>query len=228
MWVICGTLGYANLVSMALYHATLFCTYLRPSALWSLQLHDCVALRADDKEGFYVLVISPVERLTLTKTGAYDEAVVLDGDVLPELGRLLEERVARRRAGLDDAVGAGADAIVPLWGFSPRKFLAAWRGAVRVNMLEAMETVYQARHGGASRDLLPKARTATEIQFRLHQNSTSAFKVYRKPGRIQQLVNTLDSGVLEYAGVIKKGFAGFVRDGGWPRPPSVPSALVLS
>ncbi len=200
MWVICGTLGYANLVSMALYHAILFSTYLRPSVRWSLQLDDLVTPRAEDKEVFHVLVISAVERLKSIKTGTYDETVVLDGNILPELGRLLQEHVERCRAAQDDAAAAEAGVPVPPGDFSLREFLPAWRGAARVNKLEAVESVYQARHDGAPRDFLVKSRTAPEIQLRLHQNTTSAFKIYHKPGRIQQLVNTLDKDVLQYAG----------------------------
>ncbi len=224
MWLSAGTLGFAGYPWQAVFQKALFATYLRPSALFALYTDDVVCPLEGPGHRHHVLVVSPIEREKATKAGQFDETVLLDGTVCPALGPLLEELVTRRR----DDEGVGADEPVRLWGFHPREFYNNWKGATMLNGLTDMETVHQARHGGASRDMLLKERAGLEIQLRLHHATASSTRIYNKPGRIQKLVSTLDAKELQYVSLVKANFESYVRSGGWPRPPKAPSAVTLS
>ena len=112
MWLLVGTLGFAGDVSHALYQVTLFDTYLRPSAARGPYADDVVPPLS--KEGFFVLIISPVERETSTTVGAYAETIVLDGGVRKDLGQLLHEQ-AVKVSSRSRACGAGT----PRWKGPP-------------------------------------------------------------------------------------------------------------
>ncbi len=163
-------------------------------------------------KGQYVLILAPVEREKSTKTGTFDETVILDGDICKELGHLLAELSARMLE-----LHQGAE-LTPLCDFNLRKFLESFKGAVARNRLPDIETVYQARHGGASRDVLRRARSQAEVKERLHHQSDSSFRLYNKPGRVQQLVRQISPELLRYAGLVRDNYAKFVLDGGFPDP----------
>ncbi len=216
LWISAGTLGAAGLVAESLYLVTLFATYLRPTALLTLYCDDLVAPR-EGTEGVHVLIVAPFERQRSTKQGYYDETVLLDGDVCDELGPLLQEHCEKMvRAFRDEH---GGDAPVPMWPFKARAFFEHWRGTVELNGLTAMETVYQARHGGASRDLLLRRRSQTEVKERLQHSSDASFRIYSKPGRVLKLVNAHGPDALRYAGQVRENFGKFIRDGVFPSPP---------
>ena len=154
---------------MGLYLIALFCTYLRPSALQSLHLEDIVKPVKKVAGGHWVLVIAPFEREKSTKTGYFDETVVLDDDVLPELGQLLYDQAKGRVVALGHTAASLAGQKTPVWGFTAAAFLAAWRDCVvRLDLQEFMVSPYQARHGGASRDYIMRKRSEEEIRARGH------------------------------------------------------------
>ena len=107
---------------------------------------------------------------------------------------------------------------VPLWSFQGREFYSQWRGGVEYLGLPEMDSVYQARHGRASRDFLLRKRSKEEIQLRLHHSTTGSFRIYHKPGRTLKLVNSLDSAALKLACQVRDTFAECVRSGEFPRP----------
>ena len=219
MWLLAGLLGSSGQSEMALFQVALFDTYLRPSALLGLYCDDVVSPLAG-RGGFHVLVIAPVEREKSTKTGSYDETVLLNGDLCPQLGVLLQEHADRRMAaeyGDDWRRLENLDPL-PLWSFQGREFYSQWRGGVEYLGLPEMDSVYQARHGGASRDFLLRKRSKEEIQLRLHHSTTGSFRIYHKPGRILKLVNSLDGGALKLACQVRDTFAECVRSGEFPRP----------
>ena len=219
LWIIVGILGHADLIEEALYLVCQFATYLRPAALMYLFCDDLVA-PVDKATGHCVLVISPIEREKSTKVGTYDETIILDGDVCPSLGDLLLEHKAKRLADEGaDVEGDEGEKLVPLWSFKPRTFYAHWKGAVEISQLPELETVYQARHGGASRDLLLRKRSELEVQLRLHHSSQASSKIYNKPGRIQKLVLSIDESAREFAYHVQRNFSNFVRAAEFPKPP---------
>ncbi len=107
---------------------------------------------------------------------------------------------------------------LPLWSFQGREFYSQWRGGVEYLGLPEMDSVYQARHGRASRDFLLRKRSKEEIQLRLHHSTTGSFRIYHKPGRILKLFNSLDSAALKLACQVRDTFAECVRSGEFPRP----------
>ncbi len=145
----------------------------------------------------YVIIVSPFEKETATKSGFYDETVVLDGDVAPCLGRLLfihaAERIASEKA---KCQGKFVAEDVQLFDLAPRAFLEPWRDGVDHLALPDMDTPYQCRHGGASRDLLLRKRTPAEVTLRGFWADVSSMRTYHKPGRIQKLVSEADPRVV--------------------------------
>ena len=193
---------------MGLYHIALFCTYLRPSALLSLRCEDLVPAVSEVAGERWVMVIAPFEREKATKTGYFDETVVLDDDIVPQLGALLSDLAKARAAASKLQPGSEAAAKLPLWGFSAAKFLDSWRACViHLGLEEFMISPYQTRHGGASRDYILKKRSEEEIRARGHWATVTAARIYRKLGRIQQLVARLTPRGLSLAQQIQKGFA---------------------
>ena len=101
-----------------------------------------------------------------------------------------------------------------MWGFTAAAFLAAWRDCVvRLDLQEFMVSPYQARHGRASRDYIMRKRSEEEIWARGHWSTTSAARIYRKPGRIQQLVARLKPASLGLAKEYGRNFAKLFRSG---------------
>ena len=134
--------------------------------------------------------------------------------MLPGLGKLLFEQASRRAALNKVALDSPEGKETTLWGFSAAEFLNAWRDTVtRLGLQEFMISPYQARHGGASRDYIMKKRSEEEIRARGHWATVAAARIYRKPGRIQQMVARLKPQKLRLAKVIQKSFCSLYRNG---------------
>ena len=206
---------------MALYLAALFASYLRPSALLNMYCDDVVSPETAD-QGVVALLVSPIEKERSTKTGQYDETVLMDGDIGELVGPLLKEQADKRLASAVAGAAAGAEADglpTPLWESSARSFYSFRTGAAELVRLPEMETVYQARHGGASRDALRKTRSQAEIQARLHHATATSSRIYDKPARILKLENRLTKAGRDYASDIRRRFAELIRSGKFPEPP---------
>jgi len=171
-------------------------------------------------EQHHVLVLAPMERETSTKVGFFDDTVICDSDVLPELGMLLEELVDKRRHDLELLGVTGEEAEdCQIFDFQPRSMYQNFRGASADLGLKDMESVYQARHGGACRDLKLKKRSTLEVQMRGHWGTNASFRIYHKPARVQQLLNAMSEEVRQYALEVQRTFVDSVRSGSFPRPP---------
>ena len=135
---------------------------------------------------------------------------------------MLKEQADRRLATCAPGAAAGVEADglpTPLWEFSARNFYSFWKGAAELVRLPEMETVYQARHGCASRDALRKTRSQAEVQARLHHATATSSRIYDKPARILKLENRLTKAGRDYASDIRRRFAELVRSGKFPEPP---------
>ena len=213
-FLISAALCFHHSAEMGLYHIGLFCTFLRPSALLSMCLNDVVPPVKKVAGEYHVLIVAPFERQVSTKTGYFDETVVLDGDVLPGLGGLLSAQVKARAKLLKVSPNDPEWFDAKLWGFGAAQFLDAWRDVVlRLGLQEFMISPYQARHGGASRDYILKKRSEEEIRARGHWASVAAARIYRKPGRIQQMVARLKPGKLRLAKDLQKNFVSYYQNG---------------
>ena len=114
------------------------------------------------------------------------------------------------------------DAETMLWGFSARQLQAAWRQAVQELGLAAMhETLYQDRHGGASRDKALKLRSDLEIQGRGRWATASSRKIYEKAGRLQELHAKTHPEVIAYGQLVRQNYNQWWRDGCVPPPPRI-------
>ncbi len=217
MWLLTGTLGVAGEVVMSLYHVSLFDTYLRPTALlW---------LFTDD------VIVSPVERDVVTKANTFGETVLLDGSLVPNPGELLTQQVERqeRKRAADENAGVAEGGLpVPFGDLNACRMSLRCRGAVTLLGFPKMETLFRCRRGGASRDLPRKRRAETEIQVRLHHASAGSSRICRKPGRLLQLVITLDPTALSYALRIWGSYSKFFLAGRFPDPPVAQSRVDLS
>ena len=220
MWAIVGYLVFHFSLEMGLYQLTLFVTYLRPTSLLKLYASDVVAPDPSNAKSCTVLIIAPFEKEVSTKSGYYDETVLMDGDVAPWLGRALEILAKQKLEQAKKTLGAEFDAEqVNLWSFGAKAFLDAWREAVDAMQLPGLDTPYQARHGGASRDMLHRSRTVPEVVLRGFWANASSMRTCHKPGRIQQLVKSANPAVVAFGSDVQRNFVGYNRDGSFLRPP---------
>ncbi len=205
--------------SMGPYYTGLSVTYLRPSAFLRLMIADVVPPVAGVGSEDWVLIISPFEKGISTKTGYFDETVLLANRAVPEYGKLLGEHIAQRRRAalaldptlLDDQIG--------LWDFNAKEFLTEWRLAVDdLGLAEDLGTPHQARHGGASYDTIMKYRTPAEVVDRGHWSTLTSARIYNKPGRIQKLVAKLSESSLDLANRVRTHFTSWYQSGSLPEP----------
>ncbi len=209
---------YLHQASTGLYHTTPFASYLRPSVLLAVSRGDLVAPVKGVGSEQWILVLAPFEKEKSTKVGDYDDAFVLSNKVVPEIGELLGLQAHRRLAEARRVNPQIAAEDVLLWDFKASEVLAAWRQAVAAEGLqESMESPYQARHEGASYDLLMGIRDEAGVRDRGHWASLSSARIYRKPARVQKLVSGLKRGQLEQAQAVAARYAVWCRSGTFPR-----------
>ena len=152
-----------------------------------------------NENSHYVLVVTPIEVEISTKTGFFDEMMVLDRSFLEEIGEFLHE--------------------VSLWSVTAKELLEDWRAGVASLMRTEMDTLHHAWCAGISRDYLLNGRTALEIQLCFMGTISSSMRNYNQPGRLPKLVHEVQGKVLRYAGQINLGFWLCVLDGLFPAPP---------
>ena len=204
--------------SMGLHHTTLFTSYLRPSVLFAVSCGELVAPVKDVGNEPRVLVQAPFEKERSTKVGYYDDTFVLSSKVVPEIGELLGLQAHRRLAEARRVNPQIAAEDVLLRDFKASEVLAAWRQAVAAEGLqESMESPHQARHEGASHDLLMGFRDEAGVRDRGHWASLSSARIYWKPARVQKLVSGLMRGQLEQAQAVAASYAVWCRSGTFPR-----------
>ena len=115
------------------------------------------------------------------------------------------------------------DGETPLWKFSGKDFLESFRDAAAEARLDhLLESPYQWRHSGPSRDKLMQLRSENAISERGRWASASSARIYKKAGRVQEALNQLTPEEKEYAEEIRLNFAAYYRGGWAPAPPRVP------
>ena len=103
---------------------------------------------------------------------------------------------------------------VPLWDFSPKDYVEAWREAVKsLGLDHVCSTPYQARHGGPLRDLQSKLRTEAEVAARGWWKSGSSVRNYAKPSRMNKVAQSAGSRILEYGEHVRNHFAPAILGG---------------
>lgn len=184
---ITGVMLYQNHHDMALYNELTFSTYARPGEMLKVLAVDVI--QRNQQFHHDVIALAPFERGEESKTGVFDEVLILDDVRMPCLGELVVQLAKNRIRQEGEAAH--------LWTFSAKQYLDVWRSCVMTLGLEEIaESPYQNRHGGASRDHLLRLRSVAAIQRRGRWSSDNSARIYDKPGRLQQLINKV-SGELE-------------------------------
>ena len=194
---------------MALFNEVTFSTYARPGEMMRVMAVDVV--QKNDQYHHHVIVLSPFERGISSKTSIFDEVLVLDDTRMPELGDLVvdwaKERIQQE----------GEEAS--LWSFRAEQFLKVWRACVQVlEVSDIAVSPYQNRHGGASRDHLLKLRSIPSIQRRGRWATDTSARIYDKPGRLQQLLNTIGKELSPFGEKIRKDFPKWFRGSSFQIP----------
>jgi hypothetical protein len=185
---------------MALFNELTFSTYARPGEMMKIQAVDVV--ERNRQFHHHVVVVAPFEREESSKSGIYDEVLILDDSRMMGLGDIVvaESKKALKERG-DEA---------KMWSFSAAQYLKVWRACVQVLQVEAVaESPYQNRHGGASRDHLLKLRSVAEIQRRGRWAADASARVYDKPGRLQQIINKFSSKLEPLGEETRKNFTSY-------------------
>jgi hypothetical protein len=189
---------------MALYNEVSFSTYARPGELIRVQVADVVSRNKDYDHD--VIILSPFERQEGSKTGIYDEVLILDDLRMTCLGPLVVELAKEKERKY------GADC--PLWGFNSSQYLKVWRACVRSLDVENLaQSPYQNRHGGASRDHLLRLRRVPAIQRRGRWAADASARIYDKPGRLQQAINSVSDKYMKLGEEMRVHFATYFRGG---------------
>ena len=167
-----------------------FVFMLRPAETMRLQGQDLVApvplgARARQK---WSLVLHPLERGVTSKTGEFDDTLLLDNPEFAWMGDVLSL--------LQEQAGRG-----PLWRFSQSSWVEHFRAAgMRLGLTRLGPPIlYQLRHGGASHEALTGFRDAWQLQQRGRWRSETSVRRYAKGGRVNQVLALLDAQLLRHA-----------------------------
>jgi len=157
----------------------MFAVYCRPSEALRLRVGDVVPPQPSlggISGTRWSLVLNPIERGSSSKTGEYDESIVLDNDDYAFLSPLLRAMTTGRRA--DEQLLPGD---YQTWA----GVFGAAGVALRLQEL-GPPVLYQLRHGGASAELLSGQRDVSGIKKRGRWLSDTSLRRYEKGGRIAQ------------------------------------------
>eukprot|EP00913_Durusdinium_trenchii_P019227 g18069.t1 len=194
---------------MALFNELTFSTYARPGELMKARVCDVVGkLKKEDND---IIILAPFERGEESKTGIFDEVLILDDKRLSSLGPLTVGMAAKK----EKKQGPQAD----LWDFNAKKYLEVWRSCVAaLGAEELAKSPYQNRHGGASRDHLQGVRSVQAIQRRGRWAADSSARIYDKPGRLQQILNKMPRNLETFGEQVRLNFAEYFQGGTFQLP----------
>ena len=159
--------------------------YLRPMESESLTAGQVVWAHSADGQRVHQLglILAPMHLAKATKTGQWEEAVLVDQ--MPEIILPLIWLKSQRAA--NDC----------LWPFRPGHLAALLREHSQALQLDALGiTAYSLRHGGASHDLLRRARPLAEVKRRGRWLSDSSLKRYSKETKLIEVVSRLPAAAL--------------------------------
>ena len=177
---------------MALYVVMLFSTYMRPGEGW--RIRGSWLTRPIGSHKSFSLILAPEEEERRSKSGQFDEAVLLDDTDMPWLGKLLYARASQ--------VGTAC-----LWPFTfemvSKKFVEV---AHNLGLTYLEPCLYQLRHGGASHDRCFKKRSNGEVQKRGRWLVSGSMRRYEKHARLQKVLEGSAPSVQEFGLAVKNAF----------------------
>jgi len=192
-------------VDMALACLIATSAYLRPGELLGLRGADVVAPMPQFGPAYshWSLVLGPADRAEArpTKTGVYDDAVILDHGCLQWVGRLLAPQVANHPG----------ERL--LWYFDDQSFHKEFVAASRRAGLSGVGLVpYSLRHAGPSWDALNKRRSLTSIQRRGRWASPLSVQRYERSSKVVSVLQGLPTSVLTYLKLCEARLSSFVLE----------------
>ena len=177
-----------QLRTAALYVATLFALYLRPSeglALKGRDIVEPVAVAGDQHVHLLVIVRNSEDKIP-DKVGEYDNSLKVDQNFFKFLAKALLDR--------SRAVGK-AGLLFPMTFAEANRHL---KEAARRLRVDDGVCLYQCRHGGAAHDLNAKARTRDEVMARGRWRTDQTVRRYTKIGKVQALLGRMPKESLEF------------------------------
>ena len=162
--------------------------YLRPDELHSLRRRDVVPPQGGrGNENMWSLVLGPLDTRTPTKTGIFDDSVVLDHPTLMWLGPHMHR--LRNAGDLDECI----------WPFSREAFGRTFAKCVRRLGLQKWGFVpYSLRHSGPSWDRSEKRLSLLEVQRRGRWMDPRTVVRYERSSRTSVLLSTLTRSLVAY------------------------------
>lgn len=178
--VVRGLPYYAAAVVLA------FDTYIRPGKLVELRhLNIIPPARGVGKHyRHWTILLHPQEQLVPSKTGAFNDSLVVGSKDRPWVGALCGLLFSKHSGNTDGA----------LFPFNLDQFEKQFKASVDALKLQKLKlTPHCLRHGGASHDFLAGIRSLQEIQQRGCWACFESVRRYQKHGRISKQLNLLTS-----------------------------------
>ncbi|CAK0808579.1 unnamed protein product [Prorocentrum cordatum] len=186
--LIVETLCRRGLVVHAWLTALTFGLYLRPREALDLVQSQLIppGFTTATAMHHWRVVLHLFERQTPSKTGAFDESLLVDSSCFPWMPSLVQELHRRTPAG---------HRLFPVtyaqWNYHFKAVVAELGLQVLGNL-----TLHQLRHGGASHELYAAARPLRDIQKRGRWATVAALRRYAKGGRVQEQLHRLPRALL--------------------------------
>ena len=157
---ITGVMLYQNHHDMALYNELTFSTYARPGEMLKVLAVDVI--QRNQQFHHDVIALAPFERGEESKTGVFDEVLILDDVRMPCLGELVVQLAKNRIRQEGEAAH--------LWTFSAKQYLDVWRSCVMTLGLEEIAESPRRCFKGSSTAVAkcgshPEARSMVQRQF---------------------------------------------------------------
>ncbi|CAK0886249.1 unnamed protein product, partial [Prorocentrum cordatum] len=190
-WEWCAALAAAmqwrGHTQAAIALVTSFDTYIRPGAPMSVRVGDVlqpVATQGMDRWG---ITLFPQERGAMSKTGAQDDTIIF-GNHDVDTARLVRF-----------SMGRGSDDEMP-FPIGMRLYKKHFdQACVDLGLDKFKLVTYQARRGGATRDILLQRRTLEETRKRGTWETYSSLRRYEKSGRVQKVMQSTPPHLLAFA-----------------------------
>lgn len=203
---LCAALVLIGARDIAIFVETAFETYIRFTAVRHLALGNILppVAFAGNRLGHWAVKLPGQDEGAPSKTGSFDDTVMLDLPVQSHIGPLLTKM--------------GTENGGPIFLFSPAQARSAWEKASSLAKLDHLGMgFHNLRHGGPSRDALEKFRSLEEIQKRGKWGSFRSVCRYEKHGRLHQTLSKVDPKVLKWCALCERRLPE-ILEGSWTPP----------
>ena len=192
---IVGVIASAGKLEFCLALLIAFTCYLRPNELF-MRVRDLVLPRSSTDLIKAAINLGARDSGKPTKTGVFDDAVILDSTGHQFLLRLMTEQANHR-------LKSTTESNPPMWSFTLPDLKEVFNQAACTLGLTDL-CLYQLRHGGATWDAVNAQREWMEIKARGRWMSDTSIRRYAKPGVLQRYRKQIDEKVLMYGDEISK------------------------